>query len=77
MRQRIAEKLVKEGDGGTKRLSQLQGELFSVSARVNEESLNLVCFDILTLTQSASSGELLVAQSFCSKEKAKMFILSD
>ncbi|KAL7532660.1 hypothetical protein ACHAXR_004767, partial [Thalassiosira sp. AJA248-18] len=55
LRQRIVEKLVKEGDGETKRLSQLQGELFAMSAKVNNETLDLVCFDVLTLSESASS----------------------
>lgn len=57
LRQRIVEKLVKEGDGETKRLSQLQGELFAVSAEVNEKTLDLVCFDVLTLSDLASSGK--------------------
>lgn len=55
LRQRIVEKLVKEGDGETKRVSQLQGELFALSAKVNEESLEFVCFDVLTMSESASS----------------------
>jgi len=55
LRQRIVEKLTKEGDGETKRMSQLQGELFAVSAKANNDTLDLVCFDILTMSESASS----------------------
>ena len=59
LRQRIVEKLTREGDGETKRTSQLEGELFAVSARVNDNSLALVCFDVLAVSESASSGEWL------------------
>ena len=62
--QRIVERLEKEGDGGTK-VAQLQGELFAVSAKANEEALELVCFDVLTMTESASSGEFIYLLSFC------------
>ncbi|KAL7545173.1 hypothetical protein ACHAWF_008525 [Thalassiosira exigua] len=55
LRQRIVEKLVKEGIGETKRISQLQGELLALAACVNEETLELVCFDVLTSSESASS----------------------
>ena len=57
LQQRIVEKLMREGDGDLKRISQLQGELFAVSAKVNNEALELVCFDVLTMSESASSGE--------------------
>lgn len=57
LRQRMVEKLVKEGDGEKKRISQLHAELFAVSAKVNGDKLALVCFDVLTLSESASSGE--------------------
>jgi hypothetical protein len=57
LRQRIVEKLVKEGDGESKRVSQLQGEIFAVSARVFNEAIEMVCFDVLTKSESASSGE--------------------
>lgn len=57
IRQRLVEKLITEGDGETKRTSQLQGELFAVSATTNDASLDLVCFDVLTITDSASAGE--------------------
>ena len=57
LRQRIVEKLTKEGDGETKRMSQLQGELFAVSSKANNDTLDLVCFDILTMSESASSGK--------------------
>lgn len=56
LRQNIVEKLVKEGDGETKRTSQLQSELFALSAQVTNDTMNLVCFDILTSSDSASSG---------------------
>jgi len=55
LRQTIVEKVVKEGDGETKRISQLQGELFALSAKVTNDTLNLVCFDVLTISESASS----------------------
>lgn len=55
LRQRIIEKEVKEGDGETKRISQLEGELFAVSAKTSDYSLDIVCFDVLTLTESASA----------------------
>jgi hypothetical protein len=55
--QRMTEKVVKGSDGETNRIQQLQGELFSVTAEVNETSLDLVCFDVLTIVESASAGE--------------------
>mmetsp|Transcript_28168 Transcript_28168/g.51488 ORF Transcript_28168/g.51488 Transcript_28168/m.51488 type:complete len:254 (-) Transcript_28168:270-1031(-) len=55
LRQRIVEKLTKEGDGETKRMSQLQGELFAVSAQASNDTLDMVCFDVLTILESASS----------------------
>ena len=55
--QRIVEKLVTEGDGETKRISQIQGELFAVTAKINNDAIGLVCFDVLTVSESASSGE--------------------
>lgn len=60
LRQHIIEKLVKEGDGETKRVSQLEGELFAVSAKANNDTLDLVCFDVLMISESASSGESLL-----------------
>jgi hypothetical protein len=57
LRQRIVEKLVTEGDGETKRISQIQGELFAVSAKISNDAIGLVCFDVLTVSESASSGE--------------------
>ena len=54
--QNIVEKIVKEGDGETKRTSHLQSELFAVSAQVTNDTMNLVCFDVLTSSDSASSG---------------------
>ena len=57
LRQRMVEKIVKEDDGEIKRVSQLERELFAVTAKFNDESLDLVCFDVLTLLESASSGE--------------------
>jgi len=53
--QKIVEKRVKEGDGETKTKSELQSELFAVSAKANTETLELVCFDVLTTMKSASS----------------------
>ncbi|KAL9189708.1 hypothetical protein ACHAXT_009383 [Thalassiosira profunda] len=55
MRQRMVEKVVKEGDGESKRIAQLRGELFALTARMNEEALAFVCFDVLTISESASS----------------------
>ena len=55
LRQTIVEKVVKEGDGETKRISQLQGELFALTAKVTNDTLNLVCFDVLTISESASA----------------------
>ena len=57
LRQRIVEKLATEGDGETKRISQVQGELFAVTAKINNDAIGLVCFDVLTVSESASSGE--------------------
>ena len=57
LRQRIVEKIVIEGDGEPKRISQLEGELLAVSAKTNEETLDLICYDVLTSVDSASSGE--------------------
>ena len=58
MHQRIVEKVTKEGDGETKRRSQIQSELFALSAQTSESNLSLVCFDVLTLTETASSVPL-------------------
>ncbi len=55
LRQKIVEKRVKEGDGETKTKSEMQSELFAVTAKATTASLELVCFDILTTTKSASS----------------------
>lgn len=55
--QRMIEKVVKEADGETKRIQELQGELFSVTAKVNQTGLDLVCYDVLTIVESASAGE--------------------
>ena len=57
LRQRIVEKLTKENDGETKRISLLEGELFAVSAKANTDTLDLICFDVLTISESASSRE--------------------
>jgi len=57
LRQRIVEKLVKEGDGETKRISQLQGELLALTANITKDGIEMVCFDVLTLTDSASSSK--------------------
>lgn len=55
LRQNIIEKRVKEGDGEKKTKSELQSELFAVSAKANSDTLELVCFDVLTTMESASS----------------------
>ena len=57
LRQRIVEKLVKEGDDESKRVAQLQGEMFAVAANVSDEAIEMVCFDVMTVSESASSGE--------------------
>jgi hypothetical protein len=49
--------LVKEGDGETKRISQLQGELLALTANITKDGIEMVCFDVLTLTDSASSSK--------------------
>ncbi|KAL7506977.1 hypothetical protein ACHAXN_004193 [Cyclotella atomus] len=54
--QRMIEKVVKEADGETKRIQELQGELFSVTAKVNQTGLDLVCYDVLTIVESASAA---------------------
>lgn len=64
LRQRIVEKLTKEGDGETKRVSQLERELLAVTAKANDDTLDLVCFDVLTMSESASSGEFYHLQDF-------------
>ena len=69
LRQRIVEKLAKEGDGETKRMSQLQGELFAVSAQASNDTLDMVCFDVLTMLESASSGEWYLAAQIFLHEK--------
>ncbi len=48
---------MKEDDGEIKRVSLLEGELFAVTAKFSDESLDLVCYDVVTLLESASSGE--------------------
>ncbi|EJK62315.1 hypothetical protein THAOC_17077 [Thalassiosira oceanica] len=58
MHQQLVEKVTKEGDGETKRTSQIQGELFALSAQASERDLSLVCFDVLTLIETASSVPL-------------------
>ena len=55
LRQKIVEKRVKEGDGEMKTKSEMQSELFAVSAKATIQSLELVCFDVLTTMKSASS----------------------
>ena len=65
LRQRIVEKLVKEGDGESKRVSQLQGEMFAMSAKVSNEAIEMVCFDVLTVSESASSGMCGFLQAYC------------
>lgn len=55
--QRIVEKRVKDGDGETKRIPQLQRESFAVTAKTSDGALDLVCFDVLTISESASSSE--------------------
>ena len=57
LHQHMTEKMVKEGDGETRRVPQLKGEVFAVTATVNDESLCLICFDVLTVLESASSGK--------------------
>ena len=46
---------MKEGDGEMKTKSELQSELFAVSAKASVKALELVCFDVLTTMKSASS----------------------
>lgn len=59
--QRMIEKeVVTEGDVDTKRIQQLEGEVFSVTAKVNDFSLELACFDVLTLVESASAGKKIL-----------------
>jgi hypothetical protein len=55
--QRMVEKVVKEGDGDIKRIPQLEGEVFALTAKINADQLELLCFDVLTILESASSGE--------------------
>jgi len=58
MHQQLVEKVTKEGDGEIKRTSQIQGELFALSAQASERDLSLICFDVLTLIETASSVPL-------------------
>jgi hypothetical protein len=58
LHQHIIEKVVKEGDGETKRISQLEGEMFAVTAKINTDSLDLICYDVVTILESASSSKL-------------------
>ncbi|KAL7483356.1 hypothetical protein ACHAW6_009007 [Cyclotella cf. meneghiniana] len=60
LRQRMVEKIVKEDDGEIKRVSLLEGELFAVTAKFSDESLDLVCYDVVTLLESASSGSAII-----------------
>jgi hypothetical protein len=59
LHQRIIEKLVKDGDGETRRVAQLQRESLAVTAKTSDDALDLVCFDVLTVAETASSGECL------------------
>ena len=54
---RMVEKIFKEDDGENKRVSQLERELLAVTAEFNDKGLQLVCFDVLTILESSSSGE--------------------
>lgn len=53
----MIERIEMEGDGDTKRIQQIEGEVFSLTAKVNGDSLEFACFDVLTLVESASAGE--------------------
>jgi len=55
LRQRIVEKVVNEGGDETKRISILEGELLAVTAKMSDENLELICYDVLTATESAQS----------------------
>ena len=57
LHQRMTEKVVKEGDGDTRRVPQLKGEIFAVTAKVDDESLCLICYEVLTILELASSGK--------------------
>lgn len=61
MHQQLVEKVIKEGDGDTKRVSQIEGEVFAVTANVNESNLELICFDVLTVLESASAGKSMLS----------------
>ena len=55
LRQKIVETRVKDDGGEMKIKSELQSELFAVSAKATTQSLELVCFDVLTTMKTASS----------------------
>lgn len=63
LHQRIIEKLVKDGDGETRRVAQLQRESLAVTAKTSDDALDLVCFDVLTVAETASSGEYLASDT--------------
>ncbi len=57
LRQRIVEKVVNEGGDEPKHISILEGELLAVTATMSDERLELICYDVLTITESAQSGK--------------------
>jgi len=63
LRQRIVEKLVTEGDGETKRISQIQGELFAVTAKINNDAIGLVCFDTVPTRLEYAKVDPLTAEA--------------
>ena len=60
LRQSIVEQEVNEGGDEPKRVSCLQGELLAVTAKTSNESLDLVCYDVLTMVESAHSGKCTI-----------------
>ncbi|KAL3821806.1 LOW QUALITY PROTEIN: hypothetical protein ACHAXA_003308 [Cyclostephanos tholiformis] len=77
LRQRIVENLVKEGDGESKRVSRLQGEMFAVSAKISNEAIEMVCFDVLTVSESASSVPTRLEYAQVFPQKAEVPISFD
>lgn len=59
LRQNIVEKRVKEGDSERTK-SELESELFAVSAKASIEVLELVCFDVWTSMKSAHSPPMRI-----------------
>ena len=55
--QRIVEQIAKATDGETKRIQHLEGEVFALTAKVNDDRIEMLCYDALTILDSPCSGK--------------------